>query len=224
MTKATKQHQWSIVIHMMIHYIPCKQTLVCHVAVESNLYFSCASVLPHCIDTVMTRVVCRPFRLIKFFLPWLLAHLVWYQDHPIVALSTSVMYANTCSEWINAMGTIINAQIVYSKCMPSVITAPLCTKFLIDLAAPWCVCPPFHSPILVIIVFLILQQSTMRVPYFRVTMICMTMMKVQLAISMTMTAIVCVIKVNAMSNSPFSTVLVPMEIQRSSSMDWAEWM
>ena len=33
------------------------------------------------------------------------------------------------------MGTIINAQIVYSKCMSSIITAPLCMKFLIDLAA-----------------------------------------------------------------------------------------
>ena len=59
-----------------------------------------------------------------------------FRDHPIAALSTSVMYANTCSEWIEAMGTIIDAQIVYSKCMPSVITASLCMKFLIDLAAP----------------------------------------------------------------------------------------
>ena len=46
------------------------------------------------------------------------------------------------------MGTIINAQIVYSKCMPTVITAPQCMKFLIDLAAPCCVCPTLHSPIL----------------------------------------------------------------------------
>ena len=46
------------------------------------------------------------------------------------------MYANTCSEWIKAMGTIIDAQIMYSKCMPAVITAPLYTKFLIDLAVP----------------------------------------------------------------------------------------
>ena len=46
------------------------------------------------------------------------------------------MYANTSSEWIKAMGTIIDAQIVHSKCMPSVITAPLCMKFLVDLAAP----------------------------------------------------------------------------------------
>ena len=59
-----------------------------------------------------------------------------------------MMYANTCSEWIEAMGTIVDAQIVYSKCMPTVITAPLCMKFLIDLAAPCCVCPTLHSPIL----------------------------------------------------------------------------
>ena len=39
----------------------------CHVAVESNLYFSYTSVLLHCIDTVMTRVVCRPFILIHSF-------------------------------------------------------------------------------------------------------------------------------------------------------------
>ena len=60
------------------------------------------------------------------------------------------------------MDTIINAQIVYSKCMPTVITAPLCMKFLIDLAAPYCVCPTLHSPILFIIVLLIiiLQEST----------------------------------------------------------------
>ena len=74
------------------------------------------------------------------------------------------------------MGTIINAQIVYSKCMPSVITAPLCTKFLIDLAAPCCVCPTLHSPILAIIVLfiIILRQSTSRAPSFMVMMICMT--------------------------------------------------
>ena len=61
------------------------------------------------------------------------------------------MYANTCSEWIRAMGTIINAQMMYSKYMPTVITAPLCMKFLVDLAAPCCVCPTLHSPILPII-------------------------------------------------------------------------
>ena len=42
---------------MIIQHKPCKQTLVCHVAVESNLYFSYASVLLHCIDTAMTSVV-----------------------------------------------------------------------------------------------------------------------------------------------------------------------
>ena len=92
---------------------------------------------------------------------------------------------------MKAMGTIINAQIVCSKCMPSVITAPLCMKFLIDLAAPCCVCPTLHSPILPIIILLIiiLQQSTMKVPFFKVMMICMTMMIVQLAMLLTMTAI-----------------------------------
>ena len=59
-SKATKQHQWSIVILMMIQHIPCKQALVCHVAVESELYFNYAIVLLHCIDTVLTRVVFRP--------------------------------------------------------------------------------------------------------------------------------------------------------------------
>ena len=50
---------------MMIQHIPCKQAPVCHVAVESHLNFSSASVLLHCIDTVMTKVVgSRPFRLI----------------------------------------------------------------------------------------------------------------------------------------------------------------
>jgi hypothetical protein len=70
------------------------------------------------------------------FLPWLLAHIICCQDHLIAALSTSVMYANTCSEWIEAMDTIVNAQTMCSKCMPTVITAPLCMKLLIDLAAP----------------------------------------------------------------------------------------
>jgi hypothetical protein len=154
-------------------------------------------------------------------LPWLLARHVCYQDHQIVALSTSVMYANTCSEWIEAMGTIIDAQIVYSKCMPSVITTSLCTKFLIDLAAPCCVCPTPHSPILLIKVLLIiiLQESTTRAPSIIVTMICMTMMIVQIARLLTMTAIVYVIPVIAMSPPPFSKVLVPIGIQRSSSMD-----
>ena len=123
------------------------------------------------------------------------------------------------------MGTIIDAQIVCSKCMPTVITVPLCTKFLIDLAAPWCVCPTLHSPILFIIFLLIiiLWQSTMRAPFFKVMMICMTMMIVQIATLLTMTAIIYMIPVTAMSHSPFSKiVLVPMEIQRSSSMDWMD--
>ena len=143
-------------------------------------------------------------------LPMLLAQLVCCQNHPIATLSPSVMYANTCSEWIKAMGTIIDAQIVFSKCMPTVITAPLCTKFLIDLAAPCCVCPALHSPVLVIIVLLILQQSTMRAPSIMVLMICMTTTIVQIATLLTMTAIICVIPVTAMSHSPFSMVLVPM--------------
>ena len=158
-------------------------------------------------------------------MPWLLAHCVCYQDHLIAALSISVMYANTCSEWIKARGIIINAQIVYSKCMPTVITAPLCTKFLIDLAAPWGVCPTLHSPILFIIVLfiIILQQSTTRAPSNMVMMICMTMIKFQLARLLTMTAILCIIPVTAMSHPPFSKiVVVPMEIQKSSSMDWMD--
>jgi hypothetical protein len=132
------------------------------------------------------------------------------------------MYANTCSEWIKAMGTIIDAQIVYSKCIFSVITDPLHMKFQIDLAAPCCVCPTPHSPILLIKVLLIiiLQQSKMRAPFFKVRMICMTTMIVQIARLLTMTAIVCVIPVIAMSAPPFSKiVVVPMEIQRYSSMD-----
>ena len=59
--------------------------------------------------------------------------------------------------------------------------------------------------------------------FFEVTMICMTMMIVQLAMLLTMTATVCIIPVTAMSHSPFSKVLVvPMEIQMSSSMDWLD--
>ena len=119
------------------------------------------------------------------------------------------MYAHKCSEWIKEIGTIINAQVVYSKCMPSVITAPLCNKFLIDLAAPCCVCPTLHSPILFIIVLLIiiLRESTMRAPSIMVTMISMTMMIVQIARLLTMTAIVCVIPVTAMRPPPFSKIL-----------------
>jgi hypothetical protein len=123
------------------------------------------------------------------------------------------------------MGTIINAPIVCLKCMPSVITAPLCTKFLIDLAAQWCVCPTPHSPVLanMILLIIILWESTTRAPFFKVMMICMTTMIVQIARLLTMTAIVCVIPVTAMSPPPFSEiVVVPMEIQRSSSMGWTD--
>ena len=131
------------------------------------------------------------------------------------------MYENICSEWIKAMGIIINAQIVCSKCVLTVITVPLCTEFQIDLAAPCCVCPILHSPVLVIIVLLILilQESTTRAPFFKVMMICITTMIVQLAMMMTMTAIVCVIQVTAMSHSPFSKIVAHIKIQRSSSMD-----
>jgi hypothetical protein len=111
---------------------------------------------------------------------------------------------------------------VYSKCIPSVIAAPLCTKFLIDLAAPCCVCPTPHSPILVIKVLLIiiLWESTTRPPFFKVMMIHMTRMIVQIARLLTMTAIVCVIPVTAMTPPPFSKIIVvPMEIQKYSSMD-----
>ena len=47
----------------------------------------------------------------------------------------------------------------------------------------------------------------------------MTTMIVQIATILTMTAIVCVIPVTAMGPPPFSKVVVPMKIQRSSSMD-----
>ena len=49
----------------------------------------------------------------------------------------------------------------------------------------------------------------------------MRTMIVQLAMLLTMTAIVCTIQVTAMSHPPFSMVVV-MEIQRPSSMDWMD--
>ena len=67
MSNANKQHQSSIVILMMIQHKTCKQAQVCHVAVESNLYFSYASALLHCINTVMTKLVFRPSRFIHSF-------------------------------------------------------------------------------------------------------------------------------------------------------------
>ena len=93
---------------------------------------------------------------ILFWSPWPLASLVCCQDHQIATLSTSVIYVNTCSAWIKAMGTIADAPIMCSKCMPTIITVPLCTKFLIHIAPPWCVCPNPHLPILAIKVLLIL--------------------------------------------------------------------
>ena len=173
----------------------------------------------------MTRLVCRPFRLINSFdhhgslhvlfvikiIQLLLSSLLWWMQIHVQNRSKK-------------KGTIIDAQIMCSKCMPSVITAPLCMKFHIDLAAPCCVCPTLHSPILPIVIKLILQQSTMKARFFKVMMICMTSITVQLARLMAMTAVVCVIPVTAMSPPPLSKVLVPMEIQRSSSMDWAEWI
>ena len=51
----------------------------------------------------------------------------------------------------------------------------------------------------------------MRVPFFKVMMICMATMIVQLAMILTMTAIVCVIPVTAMSPPPFSQIVVPIE-------------
>ena len=72
------------------------------------------------------------------------------------------------------------------------------------------------------IVILILLESTTRAPSIMVTMICMSTMIVQIARLLSMTAIVCVIPVTAMSPPPFSKVLVPMKFQRSSSMVWMD--
>ena len=73
------------------------------------------------------------------------------------------------------------------------------------------------------LLIIILRQSTSRAPFSKVTMIYMTTIIVQIATLLTMTAIVCVIPVTAISPPPFSKVVpVPMEIQRSSSMDWAD--
>ena len=58
--------------------------------------------------------------------------------------------------------------------------------------------------------------------FFKVMMICITTMIVQLAMMLTMTAIVCMIPVTAMSTPPFSKVVVHMEIQRASLMDWTD--
>ena len=87
---------------MIIQHIPCKQTLVCHVAVESNLYFNYASVLLHCIDEVMTRVACRPYILIKSFDQHGSLHVLF--DIKIIQLLWSIlnMYLHTsqkCWDW-----------------------------------------------------------------------------------------------------------------------------
>ena len=58
--------------------------------------------------------------------------------------------------------------------------------------------------------------------FFIVTMICMTTMTIQLARLLTMTAIVCMILVTVMSLPLFSKVVVPMTIQRTSSIDWTD--
>ena len=136
---------------MMIQHIPCKQTLVCHVAVESNLYLSYTTVLLHCIHIVMTRVVCRPFILMNSFDCHGSLHVLFVIKITWLLLS-ALLWCMQIHVQIEAMGTIIHAQIGCSKCMPTVITTPLCTRFLIDLAVPCCVCPTLHSPILFIIV------------------------------------------------------------------------
>ena len=58
--------------------------------------------------------------------------------------------------------------------------------------------------------------------FFKVMMICITTMIVQLAMMLTMTSIVCMIPVTAMSPPPFSKVVVHKKIQRSSSMVWMD--
>ena len=62
------------------------------------------------------------------------------------------------------------------------------------------------------------HPTTIKAPFFKVMMIYMTTIIVQLAMLLTMTAIVCLITVTAMSHPPFSKIVL-MEIQRSSSMD-----
>ena len=73
--------------------------------------------------------------------------------------------------------------------------------------------PAHHHPTVVN------NQST----FNKMMMICMTMMIIQLASMIIVTAIVCMVQVTAMSPPPFSKILVvPMKIQRSSSMDWMD--
>ena len=64
--------------------------------------FSYAGVLLHCICAVVTRVVNMPFIVVKSFYqhdPF--ARLVCWWNHQITALSTSVIYVPTCSEFLS---------------------------------------------------------------------------------------------------------------------------
>ena len=106
-SKATKQHQWWNVICMMIQPIPCKQTLVYHVAVESNPYFSYTTVLFYCVDAEMTRKVCVSYRLVNSFDPHGLLHVLIVDA--IIRLPLSVI-CEVCSsmfwiDWGNCQNT-----------------------------------------------------------------------------------------------------------------------
>ena len=121
------------ILLMMLHE-PCKQIQVDHVAVKSNLQFylcKCIASMKQCNNNKsgMQAISCGKFH----WFPWHLAYLVCCWNHQISTLINSVMYVTTWSEWIEAMGTIINILIVCSKCMPCVITAPLCKKFQMQI-------------------------------------------------------------------------------------------
>ena len=66
---------------MMIQHVPCKQTLVCHVAVENNLYFSYTTALLYCINTVMTRVA------------WIIVPIALIHSEHVFAYITEVLRA-----------------------------------------------------------------------------------------------------------------------------------
>ena len=89
------------------------------------------------------------------------------------------------------------------------------------LGSTMLVCPThcFLIPAIIVLLIIILEQSTMRAPFFKV-MICMTTMIVQLAKLLGMTAIVCMIPVTAMSPPPFSMVVVPMKNQSKVFFNW----
>ena len=76
--------------------------------------------------------------------------------HSGTVMTKSIHFEYTILALIIVPIALIHSE--YSKCMPTVITVPLCTKFLIDLAAPFCVCPILHSPILPIVICFILWQ------------------------------------------------------------------